>query len=86
MGVAHVQELLDAEGYNEFDLAESGFEKLDSVQLYHARWTIHMLDVWADEEGHVFGISHEVPATEYQEGQDQNATVVPVQPVASWSL
>jgi hypothetical protein len=85
-GVDHVQEWLDSGGYNSWDFDESKFERLESgIVLYHGRWTAVTLDVWADEEGHVFGIVYEVPNTEYQEGSEGPPEIVPVTTTESWT-
>jgi hypothetical protein len=82
--VEHVQELIDSEGYSGWELIEAGFEVLDHILLSHGRWTIFCLDVLADEEGHVFGIVYDVPATELQEGSEGYTSVVPVTTTESW--
>jgi hypothetical protein len=85
-GIEHVQKWLDSDGYNFWDFGGPEFIPLErNIQIYHGRWSISTLDVWADEEGHVFGILYEVPATEYQEGIESNPSMVPVKSVMSWT-
>lgn len=85
MKVTDVQAFIDSEGYSGWELPEE-FELLEHILISHGRWTIFCMDVLADEDGHVFGIVYDIPATEQQEGSEGYVSMTAVEPVESWSI
>lgn len=86
MDITQVEEFLKTKGYTGWELSDE-FELLDHQMISHGRWTIWCLDVYADPDGHVFGIVYDIPSTEQQEGSESGeAQMAPVDTVTSWSF
>ena len=87
MKITEVEAFLKTEGYTGFELLDECEYLESSILMYQGRWTVQLLDVLADEDGHVFGLYYDRPATEMQEGSESGEVeIVPVTPVTSWDI
>ncbi len=83
---------LGSEGYSRWDMEDVlkdrglDIEYVTTQQIDSHRWSDTMLDVFCrTSDNALVGVTYESPATEYQEGMDQEAEVVRVKALLTLS-